>query len=70
MTTYKTCYNIIIYSKMQSKLPAAGIVQDESKPASMDEMYDKYVYESTEKNWKFWIVSFLYKYTVNCLYFA
>lgn len=51
----------LLHRDLQDKLPKHGVeTVKKNEDVSMDTLYDKYVEEETQKNWKFWIVSFLH----------
>lgn len=50
----------LLHRDLQDKLPKHGVeTVKKNEDVPMDTLYDKYVEEETQKNWKFWIVSFL-----------
>ena len=53
------CVLFFVYSKLQETLPDHGLKEFPEPVQDLDGLYDMYVKEETNKNWKFWIVSFL-----------
>lgn len=46
-------------SNCQSLLPATGAPVSRQRSGKLKEMFDDYVCQRTNENWKFWIVSFM-----------
>ncbi|XP_076076949.1 uncharacterized protein LOC143047649 [Mytilus galloprovincialis] len=46
---------------LQMELPAVGIKLQEKSSTDLDAMFDKYVKQKTQENWKFWMFRFLLK---------